>query len=41
MASIEVEKVRRHLDGDSGVERVVFAVHGEAAETAFRAAVEG
>ena len=28
-ARIEVEEVRRHLDGDSGLERVVFAVHGE------------
>src|SRR5215213_6725813 len=27
-ARIEVEEVRRHLDGDSRLERVVFAVHG-------------
>ena len=40
-ARIEVEEVRRHLDGDSGLERVVFAVHGAEAEAAFRAAVEG
>jgi O-acetyl-ADP-ribose deacetylase (regulator of RNase III) len=39
-ARIEVEEVRRHLDGDSGLDRVVFAVHGDAAEAAFRAAVE-
>ena len=41
MASIEVEEVRRHLDGDSGLERVVFAVHGDQAEAAFREAVDG
>ena len=35
-ARIEVEEVRRHLGGDSGLERVVFAVHGEEAEAAFR-----
>ena len=35
-ARIEVEEVRRHLDGGSGLERVVFAVHGEEAEAAFR-----
>src|SRR3954453_10737461 len=27
-AAIEVEEVRRHLAGASGLERVVFAVHG-------------
>src|SRR5207244_3849360 len=37
-ARIEVEEVRRHLDGESGLERVVFAVHAEDAEAAFRAA---
>jgi O-acetyl-ADP-ribose deacetylase (regulator of RNase III) len=36
-ARIEVEEVRRHLDGESRLERVVFAVFGEDAETAFRA----
>ena len=35
-ARIEVQEVRRHLDGGSGLERVVFAVHGEDAEAAFR-----
>ena len=35
-ARIEVEEVRRHLDGDSHLERVVFAVHGEDAEAAFK-----
>ncbi len=35
-ARIEVEEVRRHLDGGSSLERVVFAVHGEDAEAAFR-----
>ena len=39
-ARIEVEEVRRHLEGDSGLDRVVFAVHGEEAERAFRAAAE-
>lgn len=38
-ARIEVEEVRRHLGGDSGLERIVFAVHGEEAEAAFHAAV--
>jgi O-acetyl-ADP-ribose deacetylase len=38
-ARIEVEEVRRHLDGDSRLERVVFAVHGEAARAAFEAAL--
>ena len=35
-ARIEVEEVRRHLDGDSRLERVVFAVHGDDAEAAFK-----
>jgi O-acetyl-ADP-ribose deacetylase len=39
-ARIEVAEVRRHLEGDSGLERVVFAVHGDQAERAFRAAAE-
>jgi O-acetyl-ADP-ribose deacetylase len=38
-ARVEVEEVRRHLEGGSGLERVVFAVHGEAAKAAFDAAV--
>ena len=38
-ARVEVEEVRRHLDGGSPLERVVFAVHGEAAKAAFDAAV--
>ena len=38
-AGIEVEEVRRHLDAGSGLERVVFAVRGEDAEAAFRAAI--
>jgi O-acetyl-ADP-ribose deacetylase len=38
-ARIEVEEVRRHLDGDSQLERVVFAVHGDAARRAFEAAL--
>ena len=39
-AGIEVEEVRRHLEGGSGLERVIFAVHGDQAERAFRAAAE-
>jgi O-acetyl-ADP-ribose deacetylase (regulator of RNase III) len=39
-ARIEVEEVRRHLDGDSGLERVVFAVHGDKARAAFEAALD-
>jgi O-acetyl-ADP-ribose deacetylase (regulator of RNase III) len=38
-ALIEVEEVRRHLDQDSGLERVVFAVRGDEAEAAFRSAM--
>ena len=38
-ARIEVEEVRRHLDGESGIERVVFAVRGDDAEEAFRSAI--
>lgn len=38
-AMIEVEEVRRHLDGQTGLERVVFAVRGGEAEAAFRAAM--
>jgi O-acetyl-ADP-ribose deacetylase len=38
-ARIEVEEVRRHLAGDSGLERVVFAVFGDEAEEAFRSAM--
>jgi O-acetyl-ADP-ribose deacetylase (regulator of RNase III) len=39
-AEIEVEEVTRHLAGGSGLERVVFAVHGDAARRAFQAAVD-
>jgi O-acetyl-ADP-ribose deacetylase (regulator of RNase III) len=38
-ARIEVEEVRRHVAGDSGLERVVFAVHGAAAREAFERAL--
>jgi O-acetyl-ADP-ribose deacetylase (regulator of RNase III) len=38
-ARIEVDEVRRHLDGDTGIERVVFAVRGDDAEEAFRSAM--
>jgi O-acetyl-ADP-ribose deacetylase (regulator of RNase III) len=38
-ARIEVEEVRRHLEAESCLERVVFAVHGKEAEVAFRTAM--
>src|SRR4051812_17538117 len=38
-ARIEVEEGRRPLAGDSRLERVVFAVHGEKARSAFAAAL--
>jgi O-acetyl-ADP-ribose deacetylase (regulator of RNase III) len=38
-ARIEVEEVQRHLDQGSGLDRVVFAVHGDDAEQAFRSAM--
>src|SRR5829696_428398 len=39
-ARIEVEEVRAHLERGSRLERIVFAVHGEAARAAFDAALE-
>jgi O-acetyl-ADP-ribose deacetylase (regulator of RNase III) len=39
-AEIEVETVREHLGGGSGLERIVFAVRGEAARDAFERALE-
>jgi O-acetyl-ADP-ribose deacetylase (regulator of RNase III) len=39
-AWIEVEEARQHLEAGSGLERVVFAVRGEDAARAFRAAAE-
>jgi O-acetyl-ADP-ribose deacetylase len=38
-AAIEVDEVRRHLEQGSGLERVIFAVHGDDAELAFRSAM--
>jgi O-acetyl-ADP-ribose deacetylase (regulator of RNase III) len=38
-ARIEVEEVRRHLEGGSGLERVVFCVFGSDARTAFETAL--
>jgi O-acetyl-ADP-ribose deacetylase len=38
-ALIEVEEVHRHLESGSGLERVIFAVRGDQAEAAFRAAM--
>jgi O-acetyl-ADP-ribose deacetylase (regulator of RNase III) len=40
-ASIEVEEVRAHLDRGSALERIVFAVRGEAARRAFERALGG
>jgi O-acetyl-ADP-ribose deacetylase (regulator of RNase III) len=39
-ARIEVEEVRRHLERDSQLERIVFAVRGAAAREAFEQALE-
>jgi O-acetyl-ADP-ribose deacetylase (regulator of RNase III) len=39
-ARIEVEEVRRHLDAGSTLERVIFAVRGDAAREAFESALE-
>jgi O-acetyl-ADP-ribose deacetylase (regulator of RNase III) len=39
VAAIEVEEVRRHLAAGSGLRRIVFAVRGEAARSAFATAV--
>lgn len=38
-ARIETEEVRKHLERGSGLERVVFAVRGEAARQAFERAL--
>jgi O-acetyl-ADP-ribose deacetylase len=40
-ARIEVEEVRRHLASASGLERVVFCVHGAEARRAFESALAG
>jgi O-acetyl-ADP-ribose deacetylase len=37
-ARIEVDEVRRHLEGETGLERVVFCVFGEPARAAFERA---
>jgi O-acetyl-ADP-ribose deacetylase (regulator of RNase III) len=39
-ARIEAEEVRRHLEAGSGLERIVFAVRGEAARSAFTHALQ-
>jgi hypothetical protein len=36
--AVDVEAVRQHRDG--ALQRVLFAVHGDAAERAFRAAID-
>jgi O-acetyl-ADP-ribose deacetylase (regulator of RNase III) len=38
-ARIEVEEVRRHLEGGSGLRRIVFCVFGDAAREAFESAL--
>jgi O-acetyl-ADP-ribose deacetylase len=38
-AEIEVEEVRRHLEAGSRLDRIVFAVHGDAARAAFERAL--
>jgi O-acetyl-ADP-ribose deacetylase len=38
-AQIEITEVRRHLDSGSGLDRVVFAVRGDAAREAFERAL--
>ena len=40
-ARIEVEEVRRHIDTGSGLERIVFSLHGDEALRAFQAALSG
>jgi O-acetyl-ADP-ribose deacetylase (regulator of RNase III) len=40
-ARIEVDEVRKHLEGGSALERVVFAVRGEEARRAFEQALAG
>jgi O-acetyl-ADP-ribose deacetylase len=40
-ARIETEEVRKHLDGGSKLERIVFAVRGDSARAAFQAALDG
>lgn len=39
-ARIEVEETRRHLEGESGLERIVFAVRGDSARRVFQEAVD-
>jgi O-acetyl-ADP-ribose deacetylase (regulator of RNase III) len=39
-ARIEVEEVRAHLERGSRLERIVFAVHGDAARAAFETALD-
>jgi O-acetyl-ADP-ribose deacetylase len=40
-AEIEVDEVRRHLEAGSRLDRVVFAVRGDAARAAFQRALDG
>jgi O-acetyl-ADP-ribose deacetylase (regulator of RNase III) len=38
-AEIEVQEVRKHLEAGSGLDRIVFTVHGDAAREAFERAL--
>jgi O-acetyl-ADP-ribose deacetylase len=40
-ARIEVERVRRHVEAGSGLERIVFCVRGDEARRAFEAELNG
>jgi O-acetyl-ADP-ribose deacetylase len=40
-ARIEVDSVQSHLDGGSGLERIVFAVRGDEAREVFERALDG
>jgi O-acetyl-ADP-ribose deacetylase len=39
-ARIEAKEARRHLDGGSELERIIFAVRGDEAEAAFQTAID-
>jgi O-acetyl-ADP-ribose deacetylase (regulator of RNase III) len=39
-ADIEVDEVRRHVEGGCGLERIVFAVRGDEARAAFQQALD-
>ncbi len=39
-ARIEIEQVRRHLEAGSGLERIIFCVHGDEARKAFESELD-